>query len=122
MKAKIIGTAAAFAALLAIGGDADAGVKDPTDIVLLPGNFQGSLGATRNNSGPSDVIGCWTNGNGVASCTVTDGPTTISCSTSTAGHVAALRAMSGDAFISVSYSGGTCTSLTVHANSRYAPK
>jgi hypothetical protein len=125
MKAKILGAAALCAGILGLAGDVSAGQKNTTSVVVISNlNMSGSLGLARNTNNNVEYIGCWNNGNGVASCSAkTAAGTFASCSTSTAGHLLAIRSMSGDSYININYNAaGACTSLSVWNYSDYATK
>jgi hypothetical protein len=123
MKSRLV-SIMAFLGLVVAAQDASAGRKDTTPVVSISGgNFQGALGVVRNTANTVEYIGCWTNGNGVADCFAKDAAgNAVECSTSTAGIVAAIRAMNSDSLISVGSSNGTCTSVSVFTRSEYAPK
>lgn len=125
MKATILAAAAVCAGIFGLAGDVSAGLKNTTSVVVISNmNMSGALGLVRNTANNTEHIGCWNNGNGVASCSArTAGGTFASCTTSTAGHLLAIRSMNGDSYININYNAaGTCTSLSVWNHSDYATK
>jgi len=124
MKGKILGLVVLCGGIIALGSTAVAGIKNTTATVSITGgNFSGALGVTRNSANNVEYIGCWNNGNGVASCSARNAAGTFaSCSTSNAGHLAAIRSFIGDSNININHSNGTCTSLSVWNYSDYSPK
>ncbi len=116
--AMFFGMTAALASSAAM-----AGAKWGFPVVVYSTYFVGSMGATRASGASTDYIEISDKGatvyvralqasNGLSASCVTSDPTMIS----------QLRSANSDSVVFVSYSSGTCTSVTITNSSAQAPK
>ena len=88
-------------------------------------NFRGGLAAARFSADPTQYIGCYISTTGAAAsvvCQARDAAGTFVSCVQSAPSVAMLNAvatLSDAAFVNVTYSGTTCTSILSHANSAF---
>jgi len=79
--------------------------------------FSGALGSALHSADATQFIGCYTTGTSVFCQARNTAGTLVSCATSNAAHIEAVKSMGDDSRLFVRYDGGTCTSVIVYNHS-----
>ncbi len=104
---------------LMVSGAAFAGYKLTVPVTVTTTSFSGALGSARNSADALQYLFCRDNGTS-AFCGARDSAgTTKSCTTTTAAHLDIVRSMVDTSRIDVTFSGGTCTSISQVNGSYY---
>jgi len=104
---------------VAVSGAAFAGYTLSVPVTVTATTFSGALGSARNSADATQYIFCKDNGTS-AFCGARDSAgTTKSCTTTAAAHLDVVRSMVDTSRIDVTFSGGTCTSVSQVNGSYY---